>query len=293
MLANEGRGSPNYDSACCPASPDRRGHRSPAPSPRSKHCRGEEPGHNVKHLPARRVGADGGLLSVVVRYSLPSPEKKPPPKTIGSCWPKSTIALPEFHLACPYFVIIYKAVKVALLETLMLIVLGELFFEDTIKHLASSMFAVALLISNRSSTTRFFISETLRSPCDFSEAKSRIGVINCFFFLVRRCGDDTITTSSALAIFADLLRMKTVNKEMTSTLLKLTKSTRGIMSSALDITDLLRELRLKTVNRGLTSTLLEISTDLLRELPSRLYGMNIVFRLNKGDCFRRKYSSAE
>nr|GMD52439.1 hypothetical protein Iba_chr11bCG11630 [Ipomoea batatas] len=78
-----------------------RGHRSPAPSPRSKHCRGEGPSHNVKHLPARRVGADGGLLSVVAHYSLPSPEKKPPLKTIGSCWPKSTIALPEFHLACP------------------------------------------------------------------------------------------------------------------------------------------------------------------------------------------------
>nr|GMD65875.1 hypothetical protein Iba_chr12cCG9570 [Ipomoea batatas] len=156
-------------------------------------------------------------------------------------------------------------------------------FIDSLICLAS--FTVAALISDRSSPTRFFRSETLR--CDFSEARSGIGVINCFFFLVRRCGNDTTTTSSALEIFADLLRIKIVNIELTSTLLKQTKSSRGIMSSALDITDLLRELRLKTANRGLTSTLLEISTDLLRELPSRLNGMNIVFRLNKATVFAR------
>nr|GMD37712.1 hypothetical protein Iba_chr09eCG12000 [Ipomoea batatas] len=42
-----------------------------------------------------------------------------------------------------------------------------------------------------------------------------------FFFLVRRCGDDTTTTSSALEVLADLLRTKIVNRELTSTVLDL------------------------------------------------------------------------
>nr|GMC99905.1 hypothetical protein Iba_chr05eCG10160 [Ipomoea batatas] len=58
----------------------------------------------------------------------------------------------------------------------------------------------------------------------FSEAKSRIGVSNCFFFPVRRCGDDTTTTSSTLKLSPDLLqesRSKTANITSTSTLLQL------------------------------------------------------------------------
>nr|GLL45009.1 hypothetical protein Itr_chr13CG17550 [Ipomoea trifida] len=51
-----------------------------------------------------------------------------------------------------------------------------------------------------------------------------IGVINCFLFLVRRCGDDIARTSSALELSADLLwelRLKTANTTTsTSTLLK-------------------------------------------------------------------------
>nr|GMD12840.1 hypothetical protein Iba_chr07aCG7300 [Ipomoea batatas] len=50
-------------------------------------------------MPARRVGVDGCLLSVVARYSLTSPEEKPLQKTIGSCWARFTTALPELHLA--------------------------------------------------------------------------------------------------------------------------------------------------------------------------------------------------
>nr|GMD66234.1 ABC transporter B family member 11 [Ipomoea batatas] len=34
-------------------------------------------------MPARRIGVNGVLPTVVARYSLPSPEKKPQPKTIG------------------------------------------------------------------------------------------------------------------------------------------------------------------------------------------------------------------
>nr|GMD63498.1 hypothetical protein Iba_chr12bCG15440 [Ipomoea batatas] len=45
--------------------------------------RKEEPDHIAKLMPARRVGVDGVLPTVVARYSLPSPEKKPQPKTIG------------------------------------------------------------------------------------------------------------------------------------------------------------------------------------------------------------------
>nr|GMC90044.1 hypothetical protein Iba_chr04fCG4370 [Ipomoea batatas] len=59
----------------------------------------------------------------------------------------------------------------------------------------------------------------------------------------------------------------------------------GFTSSALDLTDLLHEVRLKTAHRGFTSTLLEISTDLLRELPSRLNGMNTMLGLNKATVF--------
>nr|GLL29032.1 hypothetical protein Itr_chr06CG06720 [Ipomoea trifida] len=86
---------------------------------------------------------------------------------------------------------------------------------------ASSMFAVATLISDRSSPIRFLIFEILRSPCDFSETKSRIRVRNSLFFLVRHCGDDTTTTSSTLELFADLLLVKIVNRELMSSLLKL------------------------------------------------------------------------
>nr|GMD79666.1 hypothetical protein Iba_chr13dCG6150 [Ipomoea batatas] len=45
--------------------------------------RKEEPDHIAKLMPARRVGVDGVLPTVVARYNLPSPEKKPQPKTIG------------------------------------------------------------------------------------------------------------------------------------------------------------------------------------------------------------------
>nr|GMD39092.1 hypothetical protein Iba_chr09fCG10280 [Ipomoea batatas] len=45
---------------------------------------------------------------------------------------------------------------------------------DASSRQTSSMFVVAASISNRSSPTRFFRSETLRSPCDSSEAKVKI-----------------------------------------------------------------------------------------------------------------------
>nr|GMC97922.1 hypothetical protein Iba_chr05dCG11660 [Ipomoea batatas] len=70
-----------------------------------------------------------------------------------------------------------------------------------------------------SSDLRFFALVAI-----FSEAKSRIGVSNCFFFPIRRCGDDTATTSSALKLSPDLLqesRSKIANITSTSTLLQL------------------------------------------------------------------------
>nr|GMD45424.1 hypothetical protein Iba_chr10dCG9920 [Ipomoea batatas] len=100
-------------------------------------------------------------------------------------------------------------------------------FIDSVICLAS--FAVAALISDRSSPTRFFISETLR--CDFSEAKSGIGGMDCFLFLVRRCGDDIARTSSALELSADLLR---------ELLLKIANTTASTSTLLENFTDLLR-----------------------------------------------------
>nr|GMD37595.1 hypothetical protein Iba_chr09eCG10850 [Ipomoea batatas] len=84
--------------------------------------------------------------------------------------------------------------------------------------------------------------QTLRSPCDFSGAKSRIQAINCFFFLVRRCGNDTTTMTTSLSFNPDSFTMSSAFIVISADLLR-EPGNRGLMSIALKgFTDLLHEL---------------------------------------------------